>query len=128
MNEQIAVTAIITVLVLWVQHWGIAQVFKARFHQIVNYCLGVLAIFVPLAYLFWQRGSIDELVEMIVVIVAAGLAVIVAYGIDHTSTWMRKASHATQQLPIEKRLRKEAEERERALLSGMREVMSDAEE
>jgi hypothetical protein len=127
-SEQIVVTALITVLMLWVQHWGIAQVFGRRFHQLVNYTLGVLAIFVPLAFLFWEQGSFDELASMVVVIVSAGAAVLLAYAIDHASVWLRKASRARNGLLIEKRLRQEAEERERTLLMGLQKAIGSAEE
>lgn len=115
-NEAIMVTTIISMLILWVQHWGIAAVVRRQFHPLANYCLGVLAIFIPLAILYWLWGSRDELLAMGAVIVGAGVAVAGAYGVDHVAGRIHS-------LIAEHRDRLDAEERERAALTGLRQVV-----
>ena len=115
-NEAIAVTVIVSMLILWVQHWGIASVVRKQFHPLANYCLGTLAIFVPLAILYWRWGRREELLAMGLVIIGAGLAVAFAYALDHYAARI----HA---LIAERRERQEAEEREHAALAGLRQVV-----
>ena len=112
-NEGIVAIMIITMLILWVQHWGIASIVRKRFHPLVNYALGTLAIFVPLAVLFYLWGSSDELRAMLVVIFGAGAAVVGAYAVDHYADRI----HA---LIADRRAGQEAAERERAALVGLR--------
>jgi hypothetical protein len=114
--EQIVVTVIISALILGVQHWGIAQVTRKQFHPLVNYILGVLAMVIPLGFLFWKWGSADELLAMTVVVCGSGAAVASAYGLDLAADFLRSAS-------AERKLRQEAEERERAALSGLRDAV-----
>jgi hypothetical protein len=111
--EQIIVTVIISALILGVQHWGIAQVAKKQFHPLVNYTLGVLAMFIPLAVLFNGWGSQDELIALVAVIVGSGVAVAFAYSADGMGTWVRAAMQ-------EKQGRLDAEEREQAAIDGLR--------
>lgn len=111
--EQIALTMIVCALILWVQHWGIAQVVRKVFHPVVNYMLGVLGMVIPLGWLFWEWGSVDELLALLAVVLVSGVAVMLAYWMDHLADLVHGAA-------VERTLRKEAEERERAALGGLR--------
>lgn len=74
----IAVTALVSALMLWVEHYAPV---KAR-HLTVNYILGVLALMLPFSGLLiaWQQWLVLSAVW--VVVVSGGVAVMAAYGID----------------------------------------------
>lgn len=112
-NEQIFLAMIISALIQWVLHWGLAHIVRKQFHPVLNYILGVLAIFIPLAVLFNGWGSWAELLAMAWVIGGAGLAVICAYLADHAAEWIHTAAG-------ERQARLEAEEREQVVMSGLR--------
>ena len=99
----LAITVIVVALSLLLEHWAPWQkIFQRRFHVVVNYMLGVLALIVPLTVLYWTWGSLREIVALWSVVVAGGLTVMLAYAVDD---W------------AEARLaRREAEEREQELL------------
>lgn len=80
---QIVVTALVTVLILLVEHWGPwSKLVQARVHLVVNYISGVLAIILPLTALLaiWQQGM--AIAALWIITVAGGLAVIIAYVVD----------------------------------------------
>jgi cobalamin biosynthesis protein CobD/CbiB len=79
MVVQIAVTALVSALILLVEHYAPV---KAP-HPIVNYVLGILALVIPFSGLlaFWQLWG--ALAAIWSVVLTGGLAVMAAYGIDH---------------------------------------------
>jgi len=79
----IALTALVTVLLLLVEHWLPWQMFLRReLPRLAAYILGSLAIAVPLSVLFACEASWYELAALWIVIVAGGLAVMLAYLVD----------------------------------------------
>lgn len=79
----IVLVVVITVLVLWVEHWGPwERLLRRRLHNLVNYVLGVLALDIPLTGLFAVWGAWNELIALWLVTIFGGLAVMLAYAID----------------------------------------------
>ncbi len=80
---EIAVTALITVLLLLVEHyWPWRQMLQRELHPTANYVLGILAIHLPLTGLFILWGLWQVVLATWLVIVCGGLAVIGVYGFD----------------------------------------------
>ena len=105
-------TIVIVALILMVEHWGLTQIAQSRFHEIVRYTLGVLAMIVPLGFLLWSWDSKRELFALIGVVVASGVTVVFSYAADWLADKVREASK-------EKSLRINAEERERRLVESV---------
>lgn len=89
MIGQIATTALIAALLLWVEHWLPWRVILGHdLGRVSAYVLGVLAMVLPLSGLYWQWTSCPpgwiyaHLLALWVVIVAGGAAVISAYLFD----------------------------------------------
>lgn len=76
---QMAVTALVSALMLWVEHYAPV---KAK-HLTVNYILGVLALVIPYSGLLACWGLWQALAAIWSVVVAGGVAVLAAYALDH---------------------------------------------
>jgi len=85
MNQwsDVLIAATITVLMLLVEHWGPWQaLLRKRFHAVVNYALGVLALIVPLTVLWWRWGMWEAVASLWAVVIIGGLAVGATYLVD----------------------------------------------
>lgn len=82
---QILLATLVAILLLWVEHWGpwAALLRKQRLHVAFNYVLGTLTIQIPYLVLMRIWCEIEALFALMVITVGGGLAVIVAYLLDH---------------------------------------------
>lgn len=105
----LVVTAIVAMLIVLVEHylpWNLLLL-KPRPGRIASYIMGVMAFAIPLTLLFSlvELTQVQLIISLWVVIVAAGLGTIAAYGLD---SWLDHRSRA-----------REAEERENAVLEHL---------
>lgn len=81
--QEIVLAMMAAMLLLLVEHWGPwQQLLRCRFHQVVNYVLGVLALNAPLTVLLIGWGDQRAAIAVWVISVGGGLAVGVAYAVD----------------------------------------------
>lgn len=74
---------LMAVLLLLVEHWGPWQdLTQKRFHNLVNYILGVLALIIPLSILMMRWGLWSAIGAIWAVVIGGGLAVMGAYWVD----------------------------------------------
>jgi len=89
MTNQILLTALVTWLALWVEHWFPWRLLlRQDLPNLASYVLGVLALVGPLSVLYWHwtvRG-IDglhlHLIALWIIVIVGGMAVSCAYLID----------------------------------------------
>jgi hypothetical protein len=82
MEWQIAVTALISALILMIEHY-LPIVFGRKYHPTVNYILGVLALIGPLSALLAIWSYWMALIALWIVTMSGGLVVLLAYLVDH---------------------------------------------
>lgn len=96
MISQIGISALVAWFILWWEHWFPWQALLRReLPRVAAYILGTLAMACPLTGLFWYWAHHSRpdwpyahLAALWVVIVAGGISVMSAYGIDRLIVWI----------------------------------------
>ena len=92
MVDQIVLTSLFSILVMWVEHWFPWQmILRRKLPRLAAYMMGVLGILAPLTYLYclWvDAPPVNQwfyLVALWAVVLSSGLAVVLAYLFDWIS-------------------------------------------
>lgn len=106
MIHHLALTLLITWLLLWVEHWFPWRLMLRRdLPRVIAYVLGVLAIQVPLSglILYWRSccahiGAVEYVIAIWVITVGGGAAVYSAYGVDWLLDTLRQRQELSELL------------------------------
>ena len=91
MAEWMIASLILTALLLVIEHWFPAPV---RWHVIVNYVLGVLAILAGQSLWLYKSGRVEMICDIWPFAIVGGLTVLLCYGIDWLlNTWVKARTH-----------------------------------
>lgn len=98
MNEtsQIAITALIAALILLVEHYAPLRPSQT----LLRYILGLLGLIVPLSVLLAGWGQWLPLAALWSVVISGGLAVMLAYLVDHYLMLRRRAHVAEMEAQL----------------------------
>ena len=90
---EISITALISVLLLLVEHWAPTRLWLGRkLPALAAYILGVLALITPLTGLLVYWGEQRVILAMWIVVISGGAAVILAYMVDAWLIYLRLRS------------------------------------
>lgn len=98
---EISLTAVLAMLLLWVEHWFPWQLMLGReLPRPAAYILGVLALMLPFSGLLiiWSEWLI--LAALWAVILAGGLSVLGAYFVDHVLIIRKRVQEQTELIEV----------------------------
>ena len=99
---EISITALISVLLLLVEHWAPTRLLLGRkLPNLAAYILGVLALILPLTGLLIYWGEHRVILALWLIVVSGGAAVILAYMVD---AWLEERVRACQAIEREQEL------------------------